>query len=147
MWRLVIGGVLVACVTSSGCGLGGPTLYPTAGRVEFEDRSPVRNGTIEFVPDDGGPSPRGRVDADGRFELSSHAPGDGAPPGDYRVVVIQAISPRAGAVIESLGEEHAAHAGSTRVVASRHASPDTTGVRVTVEPRPTDDLVLVVQSQ
>lgn len=103
---------------------------------------------IELVPAEPGPSPRGRVDAMGRFVVGTYSNEDGAPAGDYRVVVMQPVSPGAARNISKLGEEHeehAAHAGKIQVVALKHASPKTTGITCTVEPVAKNELAIVVE--
>jgi hypothetical protein len=137
--------VVAACiVTLVGCGDGRPALYPVKGVVRFESGDPVRNATIEFVPPSAGPSPRGRIDAEGGFVLGTYANGDGAPAGDYRVVVVQALAPEATKHLGNLGEAHTGHAGGVKVVALKHASPETSGVRSEVKASPMNDLEIVV---
>lgn len=130
-----------------GCSDGRPPLYPVSGTVAFESGDPVRNASIEFVPDSPAPSPRGRIDAQGRFSLGTYETNDGAPAGEYRVVVVQALPPGAAAKIHTLGEEHADHVGNIRVVAHKHSSPDTSEVTCTVEPIAKNEVELVVESR
>jgi len=64
-------------------------LYPAKGRVLFEGK-PIPKAVVWLQPDTDEPTkhrPRGDVDADGYFELSSEKPGDGAPAGRYRATV------------------------------------------------------------
>lgn len=138
---------VAAAVLVSGCSDGRPPLYPVSGTVLFETGTPVRNASIEFVPNQLGPSPRGRIDAEGRFSLGTYAAQDGAPAGDYRVVVVQALPPDTLRGMNNLGAEHAGHAGSVWVVALKHASPKTTGVTCTVEPIGENDVALVIESR
>lgn len=72
------------------CGGDGPTLHPAAGRVLFNGQ-PAVGATVVFIPvaDGSGPKPSGVVGDDGRFELSTHPHGKGAPAGEYAVVVTQ----------------------------------------------------------
>jgi hypothetical protein len=39
--------------------------------------------------------PRGEIQADGSYQLSTYRPGDGAPPGTYRVLVAPKSDPNA----------------------------------------------------
>lgn len=141
-------GIFLLCLagiaTLSGCSDGRPALYPAQGTVVFSSGGPVRNATIEFVPNAAGPSPRGRIDAKGRFSLGTYETNDGAPAGDYRVVVVQALPPGAVANIRNLGKEHEAHAGETRVVALKHATADTSDIACTVEPNAKNEIAIVV---
>ncbi len=81
--------LLVACV---GAGLlaGGcerPTmLVPVTGRVLL-DGKPLPSGVVQFQPAVG-QSASGELAGDGSFMLSRNSPGDGVPPGTYRVAVI-----------------------------------------------------------
>lgn len=133
--------------TASGCADGRPALYPVSGTVAFPDGTPVRNASIEFTPTTQSPSPRGRVDAQGRFTLGTYESDDGAPAGTYRVVVTQPLPPNAAANVMELGDEHASHAGGIRVVALRHASPSTSGVTAEVAAADSNELAIVVESR
>jgi hypothetical protein len=93
MWRFVRPGrgVLVAALAFlalplAGCG---PRFYPVRGTVTLEDGTPLDQGLVVFERVEGGPpvTARGNVGPDGRFELSTEKPGDGVPPGRYRVLV------------------------------------------------------------
>lgn len=130
-----------------GCSDGRPTRYPVSGTVTFESGAPVRNASIEFVPSQPAPSPRSRIDAEGRFSLGTYETTDGAPVGDYRVVVVQALPPGAATKINTLGEEHAGHAGNVHVVALKHSSPETSGLKYTVEPIATNEVTIVVEAR
>ena len=83
--------VLVAftCVAVVGCGgkgISAPRTVPTSGTVLFKGKPaegvkvtlhPKFNmGSVKFTPN-------GVTGKDGRFTLSTAAPGDGAPPGEY----------------------------------------------------------------
>jgi len=70
----------------AGCG---PTMVPVSGKVTLADGKPAAGSQVAF---EGGPegkavSARGDVRADGSFELSTIKPGDGVPPGMYKVQV------------------------------------------------------------
>ncbi|MBX9584376.1 MAG: hypothetical protein K2X87_29095 [Gemmataceae bacterium] len=74
----------------AGCGPADPKLSPVTGKV-FVGDAPAEYATVVFHPV--GPAapdavkPRATVGADGSYTLSTHAAGDGAPPGQYRVTV------------------------------------------------------------
>jgi hypothetical protein len=84
-WRRLA--VLAALVVIAGCG--GTKLYPVTGKVVFPDGSPLTGGTVEFGPVDKNAvlGPRGEIQADGTFRMSTFKEGDGAPEGKYRVLV------------------------------------------------------------
>ena len=65
-------------------------LVPVKGQVLF-DGKPTPHALVVLHPLKGaGPDsvrPRGHVGADGSFQLTTHSPQDGAPPGEYAVTV------------------------------------------------------------
>jgi hypothetical protein len=70
-------------------GCGGTKLQPAGGKVSV-DGAPVKDGTIMFYPIAGG-RPANGVIIDGSFSLSFEKPGDGLPPGEYKVVIVADI--------------------------------------------------------
>lgn len=147
LWVLI----LFACTLAAGCNDGRPKLYPVTGRVEFTNGDPVRNASIEFVPTTTGRSPRGQIDAEGRFLLSTYDPDDGAPAGEYHVVIVQALPPNARELMRSLGPEHTEHAAHAdkvvQVVSLKHATTETTGLMQTISGEAANELVIKVEPQ
>jgi hypothetical protein len=70
----------------SGCG---PGMHPVRGTVSLENGTPLTRGLVIFERVDGGPplTARGNIQPDGRYELSTERPGDGAPAGRYKVAI------------------------------------------------------------
>ncbi|MEQ8848896.1 hypothetical protein [Botrimarina sp.] len=62
-----------------------PRRVPISGTVLI-DGEPVPYGNISFVPGDGRAA-SGKIDPQGRFELTCYEPGDGAILGEHRVTV------------------------------------------------------------
>ncbi len=57
---------------------------PLGGKVTYsDDGTPLETGTVGFTTDDY--NARGPIQKDGSFVVSSEKPGDGLPPGTYRV--------------------------------------------------------------
>jgi hypothetical protein len=86
--RLGLAFGLTACLFSAtGCA---NKLYPVRGTVTFEDGTPVSAGLVVFETQDGkhGVMARGRIQGDGSYQLSTERPGDGVPPGKYRVRLV-----------------------------------------------------------
>jgi hypothetical protein len=83
-WRLA---AILSLVVAAGCGRSG--LYPVEGKVAFPDGTPYTAGTVVFGPVDKDAllAPRGEIQADGTFRMSTHKEGDGAPEGKYRVLI------------------------------------------------------------
>lgn len=75
----------LVCILA-GC-FGGETITKAGGIVKFKGE-PLTTGTIEFYPVGGGRSSNSVIQSDGTFTLSYRKPGDGLPPGEYKVAVI-----------------------------------------------------------
>lgn len=67
----------------------GPELIPVSGKVTV-DGKPLAEGTVKFIPAQGGRSARSSITENGTYQLSSFKKGDGVPPGDY-IVTIEAM--------------------------------------------------------
>jgi hypothetical protein len=78
--------VLLFVTGAAGCG-SGPV--PVRGTVTLEDGTPVTNGMVTFVTKDveKAVTARGEIQSNGAYKLGTFKPGDGAPPGVYRVIV------------------------------------------------------------
>src|SRR5215210_2553479 len=71
------------------CGGGGPKLHPVRGKVLYLEQ-PAEGAIVVFQPANSGPDspmPSGTVGADGTFTLRTYPGGEGAPAGDYVVLV------------------------------------------------------------
>ncbi len=77
----------------AGCGAaggaGGPTVYPVSGVVKLNGQ-PVVGADIVFNLKDGTGSSFGRTDDSGVYHLTTRRSNDGAPPGEYFVVISKA---------------------------------------------------------
>jgi hypothetical protein len=124
--RLALAG-FAACagVTLAGCGAKGPELQPVKGTV-LVNKKAAEHATVVLHPVNPTqadlPKPRGRVNADGSFTLTTQTEGDGAPAGEYRVTVEQWL------------------AGSrpddppVNKLPARYARPETSGLTATIAP-------------
>ena len=76
----------VVIVSLVGCG---PGMHPVQGKVILADGKPAAGSQVVFESDQAGKktTARGDVQPDGSFELSTLKPGDGVPPGKYKVQV------------------------------------------------------------
>ena len=87
--QYVFAGILSLCFCAllpvSGCG----SNTKAGGSVTFSDGTPVDRGMVKFS--DGQHQYTGQINANGTFELGGLKPGDGLPPGTYRVSVIGAV--------------------------------------------------------
>jgi hypothetical protein len=91
---LSLRGVAIALVVlglaGASCGPKGPKLHPVRGKVLYLDKAP-EGATIVFQPTGNpapdAPKPSGVVAADGTFTLKTYPHGEGAPAGDYAVLI------------------------------------------------------------
>jgi hypothetical protein len=81
---------MALCAAFSGCGKRPPSLVPVAGKVQMGGK-PVKNATLQFVPDPqtnkDGFAAAAQTGEDGSFKLQTPPYGDGAAPGAYKVIV------------------------------------------------------------
>ncbi len=92
--RKTVGWYVVLLMAFVGCSDTGVGMLPVDGTVAFTDGKPVvgEMATIVFHPEGSaseGPtkSASGQIDAEGKFQLMTKKPNDGAYPGDYKVVL------------------------------------------------------------
>jgi hypothetical protein len=98
---------IVSCIFTlsfAGCGKQGLTTIPVQGQVTFKG-NPLTNAEIAFHPSKlyaDGPNriAVGKLDAEGRYKLSTVTHGDGIQPGEYGVVIV----PREGGRVIDAGE-------------------------------------------
>lgn len=76
---------LMVAIAALGCDSRRAGFVPVSGKVTI-DGTPVTTGRIEFFPESGRPS-SGVIDSEGRYELKTYDPGDGAKPGSYVVTI------------------------------------------------------------
>ena len=114
--------VPVLALLAVGCASG---RYPVGGRVAYEDGTPVESGTVigEATVDGKAVGVQGNIEKDGSFTWGSEKPGDGAPPGTYKVLVM----PRA------LGDAELSE-GKQPAVAGKYTKFETSGITFEVKP-------------
>jgi hypothetical protein len=79
----------LALLSVMGCGDDEKALrkrYPVSGKITYNG-SPVETGEISFHPDGPGGRPATGTISNGSYSLKTLTPGDGAYPGNYKVVV------------------------------------------------------------
>src|SRR5262245_4474484 len=117
--------VLLLTALLAGCRGG---VYPVEGQVVWEDDSPAKElagSHVVFDLPEKKTHARGIVGADGSFRLTTNKPDDGAPPGEYKVLIVEANRKPLG------GPDSTALAPG--VIDSRYASPTTSDLRATVQ--------------
>jgi hypothetical protein len=92
--RLAAGLLAIALGAVPGCGEPTkPATVPVAGKVMFKKTTPTAGALVVFHPADPtyekriGGKPHATVKDDGTFVLTTYAPDDGAPEGEYGVTV------------------------------------------------------------
>jgi hypothetical protein len=91
-WWLKRCGIVAVALAIAGCSgrpANRPATYPVSGIVQFSG-SPVAGATVGFQSKEPqGRSASGITDAQGRYKLTTFSRGDGAPPGNYGVIVLK----------------------------------------------------------
>jgi hypothetical protein len=128
MRRVWVGTVAVAAALAAGCGGGG--LAPVRGQLVYTDGTPAKDlagCSVVFEATAGGKAvgATGEVDEDGRFELTTNKPGDGAPVGVNKV----SINPR---------WRGSSERADPLPVLDKYAAADTSGLTVEVKPGAND---------
>jgi hypothetical protein len=97
-------------------------------------------GTVEFRSQSDGRIAKGKIDEQGRFQLSTFGNNDGAVGGEHQVVVVQHFDPRVWTAKEisnpALSPGHAEHAHEAGLVHRRYADYKTSGLNAVVKPNP-----------
>lgn len=115
--------VIVCLLFTSGCS--GSKTVRVRGKVTVANK-PAEGARVRFYPTeemDISHIPEGRVDQNGSFVLSTFEPGDGVPPGAYKVVITWRETRR------TLGEERE---GGPDKLNGKYADPKTTPLRATI---------------
>ena len=116
--------LLVAVAALAGAGCGSKT-YDVQGKLLWSDGTPVtelKGGTVVFESTEQHVSASGEIQGDGTFRLSTARPNDGAPPGQYRVLVQQPL-------------EEGKDRPPPRIMHERFENFKTSGLTATVEPK------------
>jgi hypothetical protein len=86
VYRWPVGVALAALLLAGGGCADNAKLVKVSG-VVLLDGKPFKDATVTFVPENSGPTAAGVTDEDGNFYLTTSTVGDGARPGDYKVVM------------------------------------------------------------
>ena len=87
--------LLSVCGFQAGCGKGQPAwekVYPVTGVINL-DGKPIGGALLTLIPQDGKipetVRPTATSNWDGTFQFGTYTPGDGAPAGSYKVIVVR----------------------------------------------------------
>jgi hypothetical protein len=111
-----------AAVALAGCS----GRYPVTGKVTYEDGTPVPEGTVigEATVNGKLVGVQGNIRPDGSYSWGGDVPGDGALPGEYKVLVVP----------PQLGDAEMAE-GKTPAVDGKFTRYQSSGLKFTVEPK------------
>ncbi len=116
----------------AGCGPKRPETMYVEGIVTL-DGKPVENAAVMFSPAEGRPA-SGSTDAQGRFELQTFEPRDGAVPGSHKVTVT--LNEVSGVMPDPDGLSGEIAPGGFQVkwiVPEKYSNPDSSGLTVEVD--------------
>ena len=122
--RLAVG-VVVLVMAAPGCDSGHPALLRATGTVKFRGQ-PVAGAGVCFLSKTG-PAASGATDAQGRFQLTTFDPNDGARAGTYAVTVTKRVQGSSEDVPGALRIEKGGKEGSKEVVFIATFLPDRYG--------------------
>jgi len=127
--------VLTCLLVFTGCGDDRVARYPVSGQV-LVDGKPAQGAIVIFCPVQGSEEvmrerPFSSTDAEGRFELRTLEPGDGAPAGDYKVMVRWPMAGNADSENRGDDQRGGPAAGNDRL-RNRYVNPDRSGITATV---------------
>jgi hypothetical protein len=124
--RFVIAGFVLG-LPAALCGCGGPKLVPVSGKVTI-DGQPLTSGYVFVMPKDARAA-GGKIDAQGRFTLTTNDDGDGCKPGTHAVTVT--------------ARQHLSPTRVKHLIPPKYAQSDTSETTVTID-GPTDELVIAL---
>jgi hypothetical protein len=129
----------------AGCHSGTAT-YPVTGSIRFAGGDPVPFGVVEFRDEQSRRTARGTLNPSGEFTLGTFAASDGAPPGQYQVIVVQhfAMPPIVKDARGSDAMTHEHEAGADIRVAPEYADYATSPLRAEVKPQSTNEFEFIV---
>ncbi|MCI0702922.1 MAG: hypothetical protein L0241_17740 [Planctomycetia bacterium] len=121
-----LAGALFLALMVASCTSSAPKLYSVKGQV-FHGDAPAEGATVVFQLKNAGPnapSPSGTVQADGSFTLRTHPYGEGAPSGEYVVLITW------------YPEDAREQETPKNKLPARYANPDETPLQATVTDQP-----------
>lgn len=134
--------MLVACL---GCGGGRAQVR---GKVVFSDGTPLTYGTVNFTSAD--TICKGQIEKDGTFKMRTFKPGDGVPPGTYKVYITDTLQfEEAGTVEQKLGDdvvETQVLGQASNTIPPEYSNPDQSPIPQVTVKGSIKDLVLTIEN-
>ena len=113
--------VAILILVAAGCRNDTGTV-PVAGVLKL-DGQPLKEASIQFVPQGSGRDATATTDANGKFTMSTYEPRDGALPGSYKVVITPFVAAETSP--EGASSEDAMAAASAAAAKQNRKSPGT----------------------
>ena len=134
---LLVACCLVAAFVAAGCGKA-----KVKGKVYFSDgTTPLTIGVVNFT--DGKVLCKGEINSEtGEFQMRTEKPGDGVPPGTYKVYITETINFGAGREAKTGDAAYQIIGVSTNLISPKYSNPDESGLTVTVKGSMTYDITL-----
>jgi hypothetical protein len=128
---------LTCVAVSAGCGDGKIATYPVTGTVQV-DGKPAEGVVVVFCPAEGSDEfrkqrPFGNTDAHGKFNLTTFTPQDGAPEGEYKVMINWPAARGAAG-----GGDPNRQAAQMDRLRYRYINPETSGLKASVSSEATE---------
>ncbi|MBQ9372246.1 MAG: hypothetical protein IJU03_08650 [Thermoguttaceae bacterium] len=118
---------VVLMITAVGCGKA-----KVKGTVTFNDGTPLDIGVVNFVNDT--TLCKGAINEKGEYEMRTFKPGDGVPPGTYKVYITQTMKfGESGREIKTGDVTVEALGISTNLISPKYSNPDASGLTITVK--------------
>lgn len=138
----LVGTVVILGCSSDESGL--ERRYPVSGKVTYQGK-PVTKATVVFEPSNP-PLPKGRVAngfvEDGTYSMTTASEGDGALPGEYKVVIfasdldVTGLAKQQGGLLHQGDAEHQKAAKAAKsLIPQKYSKSDTSGLTAKVDPK------------
>lgn len=134
---LLVACCLVVALVATGCGNAKVT-----GKVYFSDGTTLlKVGTVNFTDDK--ILCKGEINREtGVFEMRTVKPGDGVPPGTYKVYITETLEFGAGTEARTGDAAYVRIGASKNLIDPKYSNPDQSGLTVTVSKSMTYDITL-----
>ncbi|WP_165226044.1 DUF4198 domain-containing protein [Aquisphaera insulae] len=148
--RAIVRGIAVSLLAAAvGCSPGTPAgqvpVHPARGQVLYKGK-PVANLQVTFRPAAAAtagagassrtadvPTPTGRTDADGKFQLHTYLGSDGAPAGSYLVGIAPASSPTETRNVMQKVQPDPTSRAAMDAIRGHYSDPDRSGLRAEIK--------------
>jgi hypothetical protein len=118
--------LFAVAVVATGCGKPKVT-----GKVTFADGSPLTQGTVNFTDDK--ILCKGSIKEDGTFEMRTLKPGDGVPPGTYKVYLTETTRFGEPEIETSALDANSVMHSTVNDVPPKYSNPEQSGLTIDVK--------------